>query len=276
MEESEQQHYRAVDTTGALLDKFKPGIYLDTNVLMEYWLAEGMDRDIEDDIEELVRPNKYLDFLKELLQADRRTSLMTEIRKMALCSRASLIFTPFSLLEFLKIHVESIFKWYVVEATSIDFLEFKINKRNIVDYLDKILDMGNQARGERDSKPPDERGDTSGPEFVCGDLWIEPSFVLSNGFQGLSEADVVNFDLTHPKVWQEFRLFPYYQTSLADMIHILLASHLGCEYIASFDSHFKILKEGGVKEIIRGTTGIQVLNSPEMIREILTQYPLES
>ena len=47
-------------------------------------------------------------------------------------------------------------------------------------------------------------------------------------------------------------------------MHVLVAQHLGCEYIASFDADFK-----RVRDIIKEETGMTVLGGPEEILEIL-------
>jgi predicted nucleic acid-binding protein len=66
------------------------------------------------------------------------------------------------------------------------------------------------------------------------------------------------------RVWKEPSAYAYLQLGVADIVHILLAQHLGCEYIATFDSDFK-----RIKDIIMEKTGISVLLSPEEIIRVL-------
>ncbi len=96
------------------------------------------------------------------------------------------------------------------------------------------------------------------------ETWLNGSFVDSHGLYGLLQVDIVNFHLTVSKVWQEPSAYAYLQLGAADIMHILLAQHLGCQYIASFDTDFK-----RVKDIVSEETGISILTSPEEILDIL-------
>lgn len=95
------------------------------------------------------------------------------------------------------------------------------------------------------------------------ETWLNLSFVRAHGLQGPLEIDIVNFSLTSNKVWQEPSCYSYRQLGVADIMHILLAQHLGCQYIASFDSDF-----ARTKDIIHEATGISILTTPE---EVLTK-----
>jgi predicted nucleic acid-binding protein len=70
-----------------------------------------------------------------------------------------------------------------------------------------------------------------------------------HGLDGLLKVDIVNFDLHFRRAWQEPSAFAYLQLGLADIMHILLAQHLGCTYIASFDSDFKRVKNIIMKKL---------------------------
>jgi hypothetical protein len=96
------------------------------------------------------------------------------------------------------------------------------------------------------------------------ETWLNRSFVESHGLMGLLQVDIVNFHFPVNQAWQEPSVYAYMQLGLGDIMHILLAQHLGCQYIASFDSDFK-----KVKEIIEEKTGIFVLTEPEEILAIL-------
>ncbi len=81
----------------------------------------------------------------------------------------------------------------------------------------------------------------------------------------LLQVDIVNFRLSIAEVWKERILYAHSQLGLADIIHILLAKHLGCQYIASFDSDFK-----RVKGMLAAQTKMSVLTSSEEILDILS------
>jgi len=96
------------------------------------------------------------------------------------------------------------------------------------------------------------------------ETWLNRSFLECHGLSGLLQVDIVNFHLTINKAWMEPSAYAYLQLGIADIMHILLAQHLGCKYIASFDSDFV-----RVKDIIQEETGILVLTNPEKILAIL-------
>ena len=78
------------------------------------------------------------------------------------------------------------------------------------------------------------------------------------------QVDIVNFTISIEKAWQEPSAYAYLQMGIGDILHILFAQHLGCQYFASFDSDFS-----RAKDIIEKETGINVVTSPEEILAIL-------
>lgn len=96
------------------------------------------------------------------------------------------------------------------------------------------------------------------------DTWLGRSFAECHGLQGLLQADVVNFELTIDKIWQEPSAYAYLQLGISDIMHILIAQHLGCRYIASFDTDFQ-----RASDIIAEETGMIVLRNPEDILKLL-------
>ena len=100
-------------------------------------------------------------------------------------------------------------------------------------------------------------------EMLMSETWLNPSFAIAHGLQGLLQVDIVNFHLSVSKAWEEPSDYAYLQLGIADIMHILLAQHLGCQYIASFDSDF-----ARVKDIITEKTGMTTLTKPEEILDI--------
>ena len=96
------------------------------------------------------------------------------------------------------------------------------------------------------------------------ETWLNRSFAECHGLEGLLQVDIVNFHLPVNQAWQEPSAYAYLQLGIADIMHILLAQHLGCQYIASFDSDF-----ARVKDIVNEETKISVLISPEEVLTIL-------
>ena len=78
------------------------------------------------------------------------------------------------------------------------------------------------------------------------------------------QVDLTNFNLTVNQAWMEPSAYAYLQLGIADIMHILIAKHLGCSYIASFDDDFK-----RASDIITDETGIIVVTNPKQILDIL-------
>ncbi len=117
--------------------------------------------------------------------------------------------------------------------------------------------------------PRREEGDTeaaytTGLEGLIQGAMIVPSFASVHGFEGLLQVDLMNFDLPFVQGWRLPYLMSFYQMGAADVLHVLAAEHLGCQYIASFDSDF-----WRVRDLITEETGLSVLKNPEMILEVI-------
>ena len=92
---------------------------------------------------------------------------------------------------------------------------------------------------------------------------MSQSFVYHHGLEGLLRADIINFELTNSRAWSEPALYSYLQVGAADIMHILFAEHLGCEFIATTDQDFK-----RAADIIKEHTGITVLKGYSEILSI--------
>ena len=86
----------------------------------------------------------------------------------------------------------------------------------------------------------------SGPKLeglrdLLNSVWLNDSFFRANGLAGLLLVDIVNFSIPIDKVWEELIYHAVLQVGLADILHIALAQHLGCQYFTGFDSDFRRL-----------------------------------
>lgn len=247
-----------LESNGKLHKDFLPAIYFDTSVLIDYWMTESMEVS-ETEIEELFKKNEpsHLPIVREILKSERRIEKMIEIRKKLLSKiKVTPIVSPLSLLELMEWHAESAFKQIASEASGVIFIQKK-NKKQIGDYLKKGIEM-------KKAEDKVQKGKKEAFERLMSETWLNGSFAEAHGLQGLLQVDIVNFNLTITNVWEEPSAYAYLQLGVADIMHVLLAQHFGCEYIASFDSDFE-----RVKEIIKEETGIIVLTSPEEILSIL-------
>jgi hypothetical protein len=255
-----------VTRIGRLKAKYLPAIYFDSSVLIDYWMAEGLETDwIEDPIEKITSENytKSLMVVRELLKADKKLQKVVEIRKKLIfgLSKLSAVISPLALLELMEWKAEASFREYAGDAAGVHIIKRK-GKKEIGDYLKKLLEL-RRDEIEKQKKGKKEYSST-GLETIMGDTWLSRSFTECHGLIGLLQADILNFKLTLDQSWQEPFGYAYLQLGTSDILHILLAQHLGCIYIASFDDDFR-----RAREIIEENTKMKVLTSPEDILGVL-------
>lgn len=254
---------KILSSTGKLQEKFLPAIYFDTSVLVDYWMTEGMEMP-ETEMDKLMKKNElpHLQVVRDILRSERRIDKVVDIRKKVLFEKVKVtpVVSPFSLLELMEWQAEAAFKQIASEASGTVFIQKK-SKKQIGDYLKKALELRKEEFKEQKGN---EHGVSTGLETLMIETWLNRSFVDVHGLDGLLQVDIVNFHLPVTKVWEEHFAYAYLQLGVADIMHILLAQHLGCQYIASFDSDF-----ARVKDIVSEETGISILTIPEEILDIL-------
>lgn len=248
--------------TGKLRKEFLPAMLLDTNVLISYWMVEGMEMP-ETELDEFARNTESpcLQVVRDILKSEKRINKVIEIRKKILLDKPKVVpvVTPLSLLELINWHAESAFKQIASEVAGVDFIQRRSVKQ-IGKFLRKALELRKAEVKEKRIKP----SEPTGLALFMKETWLNSSFAMGHGLHGLLNVDIVNFNIQFAEAWQEPSAYAYLQLGLADIMHILMAQHLGCTYIASFDSDFK-----RVKKIINEETGMTVLTSPEEILAVL-------
>ncbi len=157
-------------------------------------------------------------------------------------------------------NAEAAFKETAAQASGALFIQRK-GKKEIGDYLKRLLEL---REDEVKKQKGNKHEHSTGLEIIMDNTWINRGFAEVHGLQGLLQADIVNYKLTIDKIWHEPFDYAYLQLGLSDVMHVLIAQHLGCEYIASFDSDFK-----RAKDIIKEESGVMLLSTPEEILEVL-------
>jgi len=255
--------YKAVTSSGRLRKSFLPAIYFDTSVVIDYWMTEGMELE-PDEVVRLMKRNEspHLQVVRDILRSEIRIDKVSEIRKKLFFGEPTLtpVVSPLSLLELMEWEAEAAFKQIASEASGMTFVQRK-SKKQIGDYLKQAMELRKEEVKEQEGKKRDR---STGLEILMSETWLNRSFLECNGLRGLLQVDIVNFRLPIDKAWQEPFAYAYLQLGIADILHILLAQHLGCQYFASFDSDFE-----RAKDIIFEETGISVLTKPEAILDIL-------
>jgi predicted nucleic acid-binding protein len=253
-------NHAKVTKTGRLQKKFLPAIYFDSSVLIDYWIAEGIQEPNTQMQEVLSQSEDYIDFVREeLLRSDVRIKKVIEIRNKLVYGDSNItpIVSPLSLLELVEWHAETVFKQLSSEASGAMFIQKK-SKKDIGDYLKKSLEIRKIELRKREKK---KKSGSTILERLMEDTWLDSAYP---GFEGLWQVDILHFKLLIAEAWTKASISAYLQVGVTDILHILSAKHLGCKYIASFDSDFK-----RVKDIIKNETRLNLLNSPEEILKIL-------
>lgn len=254
-----------VTRSGKLKAEYLPAMYFDTSVLVDYWMTEGLEVDwSEDPVMKIISENELKDLIvvKELFKADEGIQKVVEIRKKLLFEKCKLsaVVSPLSLLELMEWNAEASFKQTAAEAVGAKTIQRK-SKKEIGNYLKKLLEL---RRDEVKKQGGNKKEYSTGLEILMGNTSLNRGFAECHGLQGLLQADIVNFKLTCDKAWQEPSAYAYLQLGISDTMHILLAQHLGCYYIASFDEDFR-----RVRNIIEEENQMKVLTSPEDILAVL-------
>ncbi|OGH05522.1 MAG: hypothetical protein A2W22_01855 [Candidatus Levybacteria bacterium RBG_16_35_11] len=241
-------------STGKLRKKFLPAIYFDSSVLIDYWRTEGMEMpETVDNVEE--NNSSHLSIIKEILKKEKTIKQMVKIRRKLLFEKVNItpVVSPLSLLELMEWHTEASFKQIASESLGTIFIQ-KMGKKELGNYLKEVL-----KKAEAEERSDERQNESTALERLMLETWLNSSFAMAHGLKGLLIVDMVNFNLSVNEVWREQSAYAYLQLGVADIMHILLAQHLRCEYIASFDEDFKRVKDMLEK------IGISVLTSPEEI-----------
>jgi hypothetical protein len=245
-----------VGEDGRLLPMYLPAVYLDSSVLIDYWITEGAE--VEYPPELTPREAPHVPILRELLNSDRRYAGMIAVRKALLGEelKATAVCTALAQLELIEWRAEATFKTLAAQAAGAPAIQKK-SKKDIGDLLRKVLE---QRRQEAASKTVDRSQGSTGLELLAAETWTDGGFARAHGLRGVAIADLRRFKLMVHEAWDVPQLLAYLQVGMADIMHLLAAVHLGCTWFASFDSDFERCREH-----IQDGLHLKLLRSPEEI-----------
>lgn len=251
-----------VAADGRLTEVYRPAVYFDSSVLIDYWTTEGAE--VPDKSEWTPHKPRYLPVLRELVQTERRYSGMVAVRKALLFEQLDVtaVTTPLAQLELIEWHAEAVVKNLAADAVGTLAIQKK-SKKEIGELLRKIAEG---RRREALEKAADRCSGSTGLELLLSETWVEPGFACLHGLRGVLVADVQNFAFRVHEAWDVAQLLAYLQVGMADIIHLLVAAHLGCSWFASFDSDFERCREH-----LRDGLGLTLVRTPEEILTTLKQ-----
>lgn len=249
---------------GKIKKMFKPAMYLDSSVVVDYWMTEGMEIELpEEDI--LLKDEPHEIIIKNLLKTDKRVNKVIEIRKKFLFEEIKItpIVSPLSFLELVEWKAEASIKQISSQAVGSIYMQRK-GKKDIGDILAKIIELRKNELNSIKTGKIEKPEQTTALEILLIETMLNLSFAEAHGLHGLYLADIINFNFSFQECFGDPYGLAYLQLGIGDILHIMIAKHLGCDFIASFDADFK-----RAKDIIIENTGMNVLTDPDEIIAVL-------
>ncbi len=253
---------------GTLEEVYSPSIYLDTNFLRHYYLAEGMEDFVDDDGDD-VEPPWATDFHEmPPPDLDRRQLLWNLIRKkdsgrdFALIRRyaihclteASLILTPIAVIELFKVHAEVAFKEICADVVGVKQVQ-RWGDRAIGDYLTEIF---NRAVADDEEKVAKE---------IKQDCTFNLSFAQAHGLCGTFYVNDLRVRITDSDVARILWVPSFLQLDAADVLHMHAAHCLKCDYFASLDKGFS-----RNRNLIEGFAHFKLLCSVQEVMDVVMKH----
>ncbi len=257
--------YSTVTSKGRLRKSLLPAVYLDASVIIDYWIADGIEHPESDsEYQNAMLQNEVHRLVREIVDSEKRIRKVAHIRSNYLDDRSKISFVTSELAvwELQDWLAESGFRRIATEACGSSVTK-KMGKKEIGKSLRKALDL--YEKEEEHHNP--EEGVTA-LTMLMMDMWTNLSYAQAHGLRGITVVDIVNFNLP-PKRSIEIKLFPnpltlsYLQIGAADIFHLMFAHHLGCSYFATFDKGLEVAK-GQLEE-----AGITLLTTPEQINKVM-------
>lgn len=256
--------------TGKLKRKYLPAIYFDTSIAIDYSLVADDDDFIWSSEMKESPERKVYDAIRIVTGFDKKIQKMTVLRTSLIDKfydgtlRATPIVSPLVLLEYMKWYAETGFISFAqMAAGSTSFKRMGDKQRG--EALKRLMQMRTEEVEKQKAKHTNRIVSDQEPlGTVMSGIWPKESYIKSHSFEGLYYVDMSNFTFSVADAWQEPSAFAVLQIGASDILHIMLAKHLGCKYIASSDSDFS-----RASEIIKDATGLVVLRSVEEILSLI-------
>jgi predicted nucleic acid-binding protein len=244
-------HKDALTRAGRLKRKYRPAVYFEASVVVDYWSAEGLESHL-DAPKEIPLGQEYDEAVRSLFRYHDKLRKMALVRR-EVClglSKLNVVTSPLAVLELFEWHAHSSFKQIASHAAGIVTVD-RMSRKEVGEFLARIWKEGE----EEEERVPDSHIINKAPKAaILRDCLMNTSFMEFHGLDGIIDVDIRHLTIDAGKLGSSLAILAYHQIGLADLMHLAAAKHLGCRYFASFDSDFRrcravIEKEFGLELI---------------------------
>jgi len=228
----------------------KPRAYLESSLAIEYFSAEGSEySEIETD-EIIHQPQSEGEkYLGDLLNSNKYYSLAKSMRRSIFDGTSKVIFvvSPLVWIEMNSWIAEENFKSEASRATRSTQVQ-RIGLKQLGEYLTDTLKKSLES-------PPH-----TGAKDLFSRTTVSQYHLLDNGLDGVEKCELSGFSISIGSKNEDIILaLSYVQMGLADILHLLVAQHLGCHYFATLDGDY-----ARNRELISKKLGLEVLFKEEV------------
>ncbi|HQO21044.1 MAG TPA: PIN domain-containing protein [Acidobacteriota bacterium] len=246
--------------TGKLKKEYLPAIYFDSTVTIDYFIVEGTEIDLPEDAR--IQWDEHEKVLRKLFRKENKLDAMTDVRKALVLgdSRINVVTSPIAMCEMIEWKSRAALKTMATSAVGAPAIERCGNK----DIGEKLKTIIESRKKEIKLEKKGQNKYSTGFEILVAETFFGSGFVRSHALDSVIIADIRNFAFSEIDVWKLPELLAYLQVGAADIMHLLIAKHLGCNYFASWDSDFERCQEYIEKDL-----KMKLISKPTEILKVL-------
>lgn len=254
-------HKDALTRAGKLKRKFRPAVYLEASVIIDYWSAESLEGHL-DAPKEIPVGEEYDEAVRSLFRYHDKLRKMAMVRR-EVCmglSKLCVVTSTLAVLELFEWYAHLSFKQIASHSAGVVTVD-RMSRKEVGDFLARIWKEG---REEADRVADNHVINKAPRAAIFRDCLLNTSFMEYHGLDGILDVDIRNFTIEAWNLGGSLAGLAYHQIGLADLMHLAAARHLGCRYFASFDSDFR-----RCREVIEKDFGLQLVSDVDSLLQLL-------